>query len=829
MALKQIYPGAGSGGGGGEGPTDEQLAQIGGVANDAKNIANGAKTVAADAAVKADAAKTAADGYSGQITGAVSKADAAKAAADAAAAAASTASGKADAVTATAADAKSKAEAAQSAATTASGKADAAKATADGLDQRVTVAEGKATAAKTAADNATALVGAASSKADAAKTAADDAAALAGSHESRIDAVESTANGFGTAISEANANSAAARLTADNAYSLADGLSDAVEDATAATNAAAQVAATAKATADTTKTAVDTLKITVDANGVAINANANKIELVEDKADAASAAASAATQAANDATTLISDTADRIDLTDDAVDALTTRVATLETNGGGGGTGPAYDDTAIKGRVTSLEAADVDMDGRVDALEADNTVNKSDIGVLKAASAAAGAAVPMEYLSVWGDSRTAQNWNSSGSAILARGYAFWAEALSGRVRAHQKYNFGVSGDSIQQLLDRINNDTANAAGIKPSQVPPSHAVLHIGTNSINSGVSVTNCMAQLNQIINWLMGKGHTVYVVSEWPRGLTATGNAMLTADNQKIMYGYAREIRKLTRTKKIKVIDAWPAMADPTLSTAQPRLGYLNGDGLHPSIGAGFITGKLIAKALEENNAHKIAFPPGSQDLYDAVSNKEGSLSPNPMLRGTGGVLGTGAATGVAPDGWTITPGGGLSAVGSQVTVTMPDGTKREAFRIVISGTASSANANVYVRIPNTSRVAVGGPWTGKIADGDIIEGWAEIIVADGFQNLSNVTCNIASNTTPLGVQGGLYTGGGSTGDLQWPENLKQGFSAIFRSPELLVTSAHTTFQFEVRPYFLETGLPCSLTLDILSAGVRKKTALA
>lgn len=826
MGLKQIYPGGGSGGGG-EGATDEQLNQIGGVANDAKNIANAAKTSAEASAVKADSAKTTADGYADQITTAVQKADAAKSAADEASAAAGVASGKADGVVATADDAKAKAEAAQTAATTAGNKADAAKTTADGLDARVGVAEGKATDAKTAADNAAALVSAASTKADAAKTAADNANALASGHETRINEVENKADGFGTAISEANANSAAARLSADEAYSLADGLNDAVENAQAATNAAATKAETARTTAETTKTAVDALKVTVDANTAAATANANKIEVVEDKADAAQAAALAATGAANDATSLISDTADRIDVTDNDVIQLTARVANLEdavgvgpgtgddgddSDGGGGtnpggGTGTSYDDTAVKGRL--------------DVLETDNGVNKTDIANLKAASAAVGAAVPMEYLSVWGDSRTAQNWNSSGSAILARGYAFWAEALSGKVRASIKYNFGVSGDSIQQLLDRMNNDTPNAAGVKPSQVPPSHAVIHIGTNSINAGNSVASCMYQLNQCLNWLTAKGHTIYVVCEWPRGITSTGNAMLTADNQKIMYGYAREIRKLTRVRKVKVIDVWPAMADPTLATAQPRLGYLNGDGLHPSIGAGFLTGKLIAKALEENNAHRVCFPLGSEDLYDAVSNKEGCLNPNPMLLGSGGVMASGGS-GIAPDGWTVTPGNGLSVVGSQVTITMADGTKREAFRLVISGTASAANANVYVRIPNALRADA--PWLGRINDGDIIEGWAEIIVADGHANMSSVTCNIASDSTALGVQGGLYTGGGSTADIQWPDNLKQGYSAIIRSPELTVAAANTKFQFEIRPYFLE-AIPSSLTLDILSGGLRKK----
>lgn len=826
MGLKQIIPGYGSGGGSGEGPTDEQLDQIGGVANDAKTLAQSAKTVADGAASKADAAKTAADGYATQITGAVTKADNAKQAADAASAAASAASQKADGVASTASSAETKATAAGTKADAAKTTADAAKATADGLSGRLTTAEGVANDAKTAVAGAVTAANTAATKADAAKTAADEARAVANGYESRIDDLESTQGSYTQLISEATATANEANSAALSAKQTADDLDDAVlaagtkaDTAKSAADAAAIAAAEAKTTANAANTKATDAKTEVDALAIQMNDVINTAELAETKADEAKVLANQVGTSVSDvqaSVTNLEDNAEQISIT---LNNLGQRMVAAESDidalqaGGGGGSGPAYDDTAIKQRVTTLET--------------DNTTNKTDIATLKAASAAAGAAVMMEYLSVWGDSRTAQNWNSAGNAILARGYGFWAEALSGRVRMHRKYNFGVSGDSIQQLLDRMNNDVANADGVKPSQVPPSHAVIHIGTNSINSGTTVASCMWQLNQCINWLQQRGHTVYVVSEWPRGITSTGNAMLTADNQKIMYGYAREIRKLTRTKKIKVIDCWPAMADPTLSTAQPRLGYLNGDGLHPSIGAGFLTGKLIAKALEENNAHKIAFPPGSQDLYDATSNKEGSLTPNPMLAGTAGVKSTNA-TGDVPDSWTLTPSTGLSVVSSKVTLTMPDGTKREATRLVISGTPSGANGSVMLRIPAKTRTDATGPWLGKVNDGDVIEGWAEIQVSDGFVNMSNVTCNIVAQDTANSMLGGTYTSGGTTGDIQWPDNLKQAYSAIIRSPELTVGAVHTQFQFEVRAYFLE-AIASSLTIDILTAGVRKKTPLA
>ncbi|UKL14940.1 GDSL hydrolase [Pseudomonas phage hairong] len=766
MALKQIYPGAGSGGGSGEGPTDEQLAQIGGVANDAKNIANGAKTVAADAAVKADAAKTAADGYSDQITGAVTKADNAKSAADAASAAASTASGKADAVSATASDAKSKAEAAQSAANTASGKADAAKATADGLDARVTATDTKATDAKNAVAAATSAANTASTKADAAKQAADDATAIAQGHESRINAVESTANGFNTAIQEANANSSQARLTADNAYSLADGLADAVENAVAATNSVSTVATDAKNKADAAKTAVDTLKVTVDANTSQITANTNKIELVEDKADAAKSAADSAAQVANDAATLISDTADRIDVTDDAVESLTTRVATIETSGGGSGLG----------------------------------------GLLS------------YWLSVWGDSRTEQNWNSARTAILCRGYAFWAELLSRRVRVHKKYNFGKSGDDISQLYARMTADTPNDQGVKPSDVPPGPAVLFIGTNSIIQDLPLTTLMQQLQDCITWLKDHDHMVFVVADYPRGL----GSILSVNEQKLMASYVDSIRRLALTDKdIRVIDPWAYAADPSVSTCIPLTGMTNPDGLHPSPGFGFIIGKLLAEAFKDAGLRKIVFPAGGQGLYDSVLNPKGNLIKNPNFSVTQAASGTPSTiTGVVPTDWSLTLGAGLSLAGSVVTVTLPDGTKRKAWRAVITGTTSTDFLGLQVR--------QGSLDVSRVAEGDILEGHFECLIGDNPVNLISPACNVATNDTATSAFGGATTSG-TNKDLTIPADVATGFYGITRAPEynhlnLTTGGVATTLAFECRPYFGPAGT-VNVTIDFLSASLKRK----
>ena len=800
MGLRQINPG-GQGVTTGDPVTDEQLEQIGIVANDAKVIAQAAKTSADESAIKAETATVAADGYSAAIDNAVSLANTAKSAADAATAAADVASAKADAVTDTAADAESVANAAALAANTAAGKADDAKATADGLAAAVSAIDTKATDAKTAADAATAAVAGAVTKADAAQAAADSASSVANSHESRIDDLETLNGNYSQLIAEATAVANNAIGVANSAEQVANSLEAEIAASIDASSAAATAAGNAEVKA---QAAIDGI--------VGLEDDIAAIQIVANEAnDKANDANNAIATAMGDLELAISSQVTRIDDLETSDSDHETRLLAIEAN-----TAPTYDDTALAARVTATEAKNSTQDG--------------DIAALQGAVVSGGGATLMPYLSAWGDSRTSQNY-SSGGGLLSRGYVFWAELLSGRCRAHQKYNFGVSGDTIAMLYARMSGDVANSKGVKPSEVPPSHAVLFIGTNTVvNYSPSIptlASMMIEYNQCVDWLIARGHTVYVIAEWPRGVGVEG--ILQSANQKLMHAFAREIRKLALTKKVTVIDCWPAMADPALATAQPLLGYINGDGVHPTPGSGFLTGKLIAEALKQNNARKIAFPASNQGLYDATYNKEGCLNSNPMLRGSGGTMSAGS--GIVPDGWTVSLASGvtgLSCVGSNVTVTMPDGTKRQAYRMVISGTPNVINSSILLRVPSALRAAA--PWNGNIADGDTIEGGAEIIVSDGHVNLNAVSCSLVTDSTSTSSLAGYFSSGSvlasgqNSADTKWPDSLIQGYSGIVRTPEYPWISAYTKLQFEIRPFFVEIA-PCSVTIDILSAWVRKK----
>lgn len=422
------------------------------------------------------------------------------------------------------------------------------------------------------------------------------------------------------------------------------------------------------------------------------------------------------------------------------------------------------------------------------------------------------------FLSVWGDSRTEQNWNSSRTSLLARAYAFWAEALSQRVRVHKKYNFGLGGDDIGELYARMINDTPNDQGVKPSEVPPGPAVLFIGTNSIILDPPLSQMMTELQQCIDWLKGRGHIVFIVADYPRGL----GSILTVNEQKLMASYVDAIRKLPLTdKSLYVIDVWNRAADPSVSTCIPLTGMVNPDGLHPTPGMAYVIGAELAKAFERAGLRKIVFPGGGQGLYDSILNPKGNLIANPNFSITQAAPG-GAITGVVPSSWSLTLGAGLSLVGSVVVTTLPDGSKRNAWRAVISGTAGSDFLNLQMR--------QGSLDVSRLVEGDILEGHFECKVSDGYTNLIAPACNIQTNDPATCALGGPTTGGGNK-DLSMPALVSDGYYAVARAPEyvhkvmnLLDPPTATTLAFEARPYFGNAGA-VSVTIDFISASLKKQ----
>ena len=337
-----------------------QITIIDETANNAKDLANSASTIANEAQTKADqatanatAAQTAADEAKASASAAQTNADNAKKAADDAAAVASkaqtdleqaqadlaTVKGRVDATEQDIADAQAKVEAAQTAADkakedakTASDVASAAQSTADIANTNAANAQTKADQAAADALNAQQLANTANGNATAAQTKANEAAQAAANAQSTADTAKANAATAQAKANEASQAAQDAQSAADAAdakaqqaatdlataqQNLADVTSrvDATEEEIAAAQAAvdtAQKAAdAAKASAATAQSTADTAK----ANAATAQNKANEAKTAADNAQStANAAKAAADKAQADA------------------DALAVRVTTAETN-----------------------------------------------------------------------------------------------------------------------------------------------------------------------------------------------------------------------------------------------------------------------------------------------------------------------------------------------------------------------------------------------------------------------------------------------------------------------------------------------------------------
>lgn len=463
--------------------------------------------------------------------------------------------------------------------------------------------------------------------------------------------------------------------------------------------------------------------------------------------------------------------------------------------------GAGYDDTAIKARIAASEQA--------------VATNTQSIAAIKNPAI-------MRFLVPYGDSRSAQWWNSNTTpyAPLARSPGWRIEARSQRVRVASDYMQGVSGDTMAQLLARLVNDTPGQYGTKkPSEVPPCIAVLLCWTNSINAGVPLATLVDQTNAVLDILIAQGHKVMLVAEWPRGAAGSTDGALSADNQKLMLAVHNMLLRIRRNN-VFIVDVWPRAADPASVNAYPLLNMLNPDNLHNSNGIAEVFCDEAVRVMVEEMVlprHKITCS-SNTDQYDAVLQPQGCLNVNPMLQQTvtgvsAGVIGANAS-GVAPAGYTLTASAGLAVVGSFVTTTLPDGTTRQAFRMVVSGTATSANG--YASLRQSGLI-------GKVAVNDILDGLYEVNVAGGATNFACPGLLVDTGLAATRAHGGLSL----TGDNPMPASAVRPYYAVPRAAELPVgATLPASMSLELRPYFT-LAAASSLTIDLLSASLRKRPA--
>jgi lysophospholipase L1-like esterase len=153
--------------------------------------------------------------------------------------------------------------------------------------------------------------------------------------------------------------------------------------------------------------------------------------------------------------------------------------------------------------------------------------------------------------------------------------------LLGRWRGIPVRNFGVSGDTTAQMLDRLPE-------VLESGPLPQVVVIMGGTNDIARGMPVEAALRNLQAIAERVRDSGRRAVLVCPPPTGAFRLDRA------QALRAG----LRDYARAQDIVFVDPWPAMEDPARrGWSRPELAL---DVLHPNEQGQYVLAEQIARAL-------------------------------------------------------------------------------------------------------------------------------------------------------------------------------------------------------------------------------------
>lgn len=305
-----------------------------------------------------------------------------------------------------------------------------------------------------------------------------------------------------------------------------------------------------------------------------------------------------------------------------------------------------------------------------------------------------------------GDSRCALN--TQPGRTRAQGWWYILDIITGgRLDFSVANNFGVGGDTSEQVVVRLNSMKGKAPGV---------CFVCVSTNDLTEGWAAERSIASMRRIQNVLLSWGHRVIWIAETPRG---DANATLTD------YGLDANARGRQQTIRrwqlaqanqpnVFVADPFPAMVNAASTAARAQDSMLR-DSIHwGAYGAGVIA-RIIAPIV---NA---LFPPRSYlntsnaDIYSAT-NPRGALTANQVVSGSGGTASGGNVSGTVANDFTITAGAGLTVVCSKVN---SGGYTWQ--QLVISGAPTATNPGLTPIDPADFSVVASVP----VAFADVIAG--------------------------------------------------------------------------------------------------------
>jgi len=169
-----------------------------------------------------------------------------------------------------------------------------------------------------------------------------------------------------------------------------------------------------------------------------------------------------------------------------------------------------------------------------------------------------------------------------GDSITARyRLAYSYPDLLGRWRGIPARNFGVSGNTTAQMLDRLSE-------VLESGPLPQVVVILGGTNDVARGMPVEAALRNLQTIAERVRDSGRRPVLVCPPPSGAFHVDRAEALRSG----------LRDYARAQGLLFVDPWPAMEDPARRGAlRPELDL---DVLHPNEQGQYVLAEQIARAL-------------------------------------------------------------------------------------------------------------------------------------------------------------------------------------------------------------------------------------
>jgi lysophospholipase L1-like esterase len=380
-----------------------------------------------------------------------------------------------------------------------------------------------------------------------------------------------------------------------------------------------------------------------------------------------------------------------------------------------------------------------------------------------------------------GDSRTADEFNMSASFGYKNvGYMTWLRQITRQRFVHTQADiFATSGFNTQQIIDTWLTPAAQSscAGM----------IVLAGTNDRVQGLTLAQTTTNLDKILTTLTNAGKWVILVAETPRGNAAFNPTQrLTGTPLQNHMAVRRWCQQQASRPNVYVVDPWPLMlADVTSTDATAGADIaanMTRDGLHYGGQGAYTLASLMQPIVEQKLPRAEILPVSNFDLY-SVDNPGGSITPNPMMSGSGGPLvqSSGTLTGPVPVGYRAET---INCAGVTVTLSTPTINGQIWWQAVISGTPTQASPKVQLRHGAQSTAQVG----------DTLELVAEYQVDAGQTGLNAVQAFWND------FSGSFYYSDGSATNaaFNFPSNAVSG---VLRSPQAqVVTAGNTSDEFGI-----------------------------